>query len=55
MNPSSGLALLAGALTYNIGLWNATMALNVRPFRFGFSAEGGARPPTNTAISSPGF
>ena len=30
----SWLALLAGALTYNIGLWNASMALNEKGYYF---------------------
>ena len=30
----SWLALFAGALTYNIGLWNATMALNEKGYNF---------------------
>ena len=30
----SWLALLLGALTYNIGLWNATMALNEKGYYF---------------------
>ena len=30
----SWLALFAGALTYNIGLWNATMALNEKGYYF---------------------